>query len=353
MVIMKKVFHKNKTFFNLTILLVVITALTKIVTPSIILTFQNGRPSSFSYFFLIIFSSMLLSFLIQLFLLIYRENYAAHFNTQQLLSLMEKVYRMKYDAILEREPTFLVNRIYTVIDTFYLFITGGFASLVSAIFTIFFSLVLSYWIHPLIFTALLLVVPVNFFGFRFINRKLKEKMDCMHAQSAHSKKDLIAIMGNVDQLKSAGEYPVISRLYSQGVEGMYTTLADTNKFAQGSSSAISFINQLVQNLIYIGLSYNIASGLSELSNLIVVSIVLPLFFSSLGELSRVNIDLRSLEVARAFIQEELEGKREQSGEVSIAAIEEIGMETLSYEIKGKTYDVAINQRFQKGDRSFP
>lgn len=159
-------------------------------------------------------------------------------------------------------------------------------------------------------------------------------------------------MGNVDQTKSVGEYPVLSNLYSSGVEEMYTTLADTNKFAQGSSSAISFINQLAQNLIYIGLSYNIASGLSELSNLIVVSIVLPLFFSSLGELSRANIDLRSIEVARAFIREELEENREQSGKARIATIEEIGMETLSYEIKGKKYEVEINQHFHKGDRIY-
>lgn len=352
MVSMKKVFHNNKKFFILTILIVVITSLTKIITPSIILLLQNENEVVFSYFFLFVFCSMFLSFLIQLFLLIYRENYAAHFNTQQLLSLMEKVYRMKYDAILEREPTFLVNRIYTVIDTFYLFITGGFASLIGAFFTIFFSIVISYWIHPLIFIILLLVMPVNFFGFRFINRKLKEKMDCMHVQSAHSKKDLIAIMGNVDQTKSVGEYPVLSNLYSSGVEEMYTTLADTNKFAQGSSSAISFINQLAQNLIFIGLSYNIASGLSELSNLIVVSIVLPLFFSSLGELSRANIDLRSIEVARAFIREELEENREQSGKARIATIEEIGMETLSYEIKGKKYEVEINQHFHKGDRIY-
>ena len=350
--IMKKIIYNNKKFFILTALFVVFTSLTKIIVPSIIMNFQNEEMTEISYIFLFVFSSMLISFTIQLFLLIYRENYAARFNTQQLLSLMGKVYRMKYDAILEREPTFLVNRIYTVLDTFYLFITGGVASLIGSVFTILFSLVLSYLIHPLIFIVLFLVVPINFFGFRFINRKLKEKMDWMHKKSAHSKKDLVTIMGNVDQLKSVEEYGVISRLYSSGVEEMYTTLADTNKFAQGSSSTINFINQLVQNLIYIGLSYTIASGLSALSNLIVVSIIMPLFFSSLGELSRVNIDLRSLEVARNFIQEELEGQQEQSGEVSISRIDEIVMDTLSYEIKGKTYNIAINQRFHKGDRVY-
>lgn len=65
---MKKVFHNNKKFFTLTILFVIIASLTKVVTPPKTLLFQNENEVIFSYILL------LLSFLIQLFLLIYREN---------------------------------------------------------------------------------------------------------------------------------------------------------------------------------------------------------------------------------------------------------------------------------------
>ncbi|KUP21796.1 hypothetical protein AWJ19_02355 [Paenibacillus sp. DMB5] len=69
---------------------------------------------------------MFVSFVLQFTFLIYRQNYAAKFNTEHLSSLLRKMYKMNYDAYSKLEPTYLINRIFSAVDTLYMFTISSF-----------------------------------------------------------------------------------------------------------------------------------------------------------------------------------------------------------------------------------
>ena len=92
---------------------------------------------------------------------------------------------------------------------------------------------------------------------------------------------------------------------------MYESTAHVNKFGQGYSAAIKSANSLIQNisLLITGLStfYNGA----PISSVIILSIILPLYFSSLSAIVSNNLDFSELNTTLSFI-EKLDALKEKN-----------------------------------------
>ena len=133
---------------------------------------------------------------------------------------------------------------------------------------------------------------------------------------------------------------------------MYQSVASTNKFAQSTSSIVAFINQSFQTFVYIRTSMLIAADNLPISSLIILSILLPLFFSSLSELSKVTIDLNTLTTANTFIKDSLDKNIERDGDIDIDAIASIQLFFPTFEIDGNQFQYRIQENLQNGDRVY-
>lgn len=346
---MKEIIKQNFKFILLSSLVVILTAVTAIITPVILQLFDaQQRSDSFQLIGYVVFA-MTLSMILQLITLVYRENYAAKFNVGYLFQLIGKMLKMDYDAYVDLEPTYLINRIFTAVDNLYLFLINGFSTLTKAIFMILCSLILVGSVSLKIFAVMLVLIPFNYFSFRYINRELSRKMAAMQAASATANKDLVVTLANSDMVKAQMDHEILDNLLFHKIEAMYQSLANTNKFAQTTSTLIGFVNQVFQNVVYIWTSLLIAQGELALSNLIIFSIVLPLFFTALSDLTKVNIDFKTLGTANDFIHDELEANAEKDGTLAVTTIESIQLNHPKFVNHGRVFHFPVKTELRSGD----
>ncbi len=345
---MKDILGKNKKFLIITFMLVGLTTVTNLVMPLVLQGTQAENVGHFSKIVGTIFAGLSGSFLLQLFLLIYRQNYAAHMNTRFLSELIKKMYQMKVAEYVRLEPTYLLNRCFTAVDALYLFVTSSLSDLAGSILMLGAVLIFAYFIHWLIFILLLFLIPLNYFGYRLINRKLQEKMLKMQLQSATVNKDLVVTLNNVDYVKQFADFSSLEKIFHQDLLASYQTLADTNKFAQGSSATLQFINQLCQNGLYLFVTYDIFNEQLPFSSILLLGILLPLFFSALSQLSKINIDKKTLDTSQLFITEQLQENCEHEGATAITGIQELRFETPRFSRK-EIFSYPLSEKLVPGD----
>ncbi len=345
---LKDIIKANKKFIVLSSIVVILTSVTALITPLIIQT--RGSEHAYSTkTFLYIFIAMTISFFLQITAQIYRENYAAKFNTNYLFSLIHKMVNISYDAYVRLEPTYLINRIDTAVDSLYLFFINSFPAIIKSVLMIVCSLVLAEFISWKITMIMLFLIPLNYFGYKFINKELGIRMAKMQKSSAVATKDLVVTLSNIDSVKAKMNTEVLNNLLYSKVEDMYTNLANTNKFAGTTSAAITFVNQVFQNFVYIWTSVLIVEGELPVSSLIILSIVLPLFFNSLTEVNKINIDFRSLTTSNNFLKENLAENVEEDGTYCIEEIKSLELNEPSFKINDNPFKFNIIDTLTQGD----
>lgn len=340
---------KNKSFIVSTIFLVIIGATTSIITP-LMIQYANSNSISLNYkLMILILLSMFISFLLQLFMIIFRENFASHFNVSYLFTLINKLVNVSYDSFVEKESTYLINRILTTVDTLYLFLTSTLPGLIKSIFIMLVALTIIFFLSWKIFILLLLLLPLNYFGYKYINKHLAKKMEAMQKNSASANKDLVTSLSNIDMIKSQSQSNFIEKLLKPEITNMYESLANTNKYAQITSSSITFINQVIQNGTYIWTSIMIINQQMPVENLIILSLLIPMYYNALSDLSKTNIDYKSLQISNNFIKNELDTHTEDDGIYSIKNIDKIVFNEPSFSLDNATFSYSVTQSLEKGD----
>ena len=319
---MKNVLKENKQFVLITSLLVVIGSLTSMITPLFIQYFNENKIKLTYEIMLFIVIVMLFSFLLQTFMLVYRENFAAKFNSNYLFKLISKLTKISYDGFIEKEPTYLINRIFTSVDSLYLFLINSVSTIVKSCFVILLSLGIVGFISWKIFLLLLILLPLNLVGFKHINKQLSIRMEKMQKDAASANKDLIVTLSNVDNIKSQANVSALEHLLKPKMIAMYDSLANNNKYAQVTSNAIVFINQLVQNMTYIWASILIVQNEFPVGNLI---------------------------ISNEFIKNNLDLLREENGEIKIQNINNIEFNFPSFLINKQIFNYNLKEVVNKGD----
>lgn len=346
---MKEILGKNRKFILLTMAGVLFTSLTALIAPMMIQHLDITRSADSLQLLATIFGGMSISFLLQLLLVNYRENYAASFNLSYLRRLLTKLSGLNYDQLANKEPSYLINRVFTAVDALYLFMIGSLPTLGKTVALLTLSLGLMFLISWKLALLMITLIPINYFGFRLINRRLGEKMAAMQQQGAIAHRDLLMAFSNIDALKAGANQKLITTLLDTSLANHYKALAKTNQFAQTTSLSLDFIKQVIQNFVYIINGLLVATGELPVSRLLMVSILLPLFFTSLSDLTKANLDFKTLTTANDFIHLDLDAhqERQQSGVVN--KITEINFCHPHFRLQEELLTFPIELTLQAGD----
>ncbi|MGG5302447.1 hypothetical protein IGK16_000032 [Enterococcus pernyi] len=297
---------KGYIYLFISMLLVLVTVLTTLIAPFILNSINSYQSTTIFPIIFLIIGAMSLSYLFQVCLIIYRENFAKKFNLNSISDLLAKIYTLKFEKYINLESGNLVTRIFRIVDTSYMFMTTSFFLVLKSAISILIVLGIFLTLDSTIFLITLLLIPINIFSYLFINKTLNQRIKTMQDENANAQKDLILLLGNPEQFKMLPSFDTVKQLTSKTLKKMYTSLAATNKFAQITSYTVSFINQLSQNIIFITISYLVYNQQLQLNNMMVVSILMPIFFTSLSDLSKINVDYRTVVANQQFVQENLE-----------------------------------------------
>lgn len=297
----------------------------------------------------VIIGIMMISCALQLSLIIIRENYAAKYNVANFKSFLEKLFHMDYEESIRNEPTSIVERIGLSTNTIYRFISNAFSdaacNAIIVLSSLFFLLLTNHKIALLLAAAL----PLNYFGFKKINHDLAIKCETMQSVASSSYKEIFSLWRNTDFVKQFPDSNPLIQKSEPALHAMYESTAHVNKFGQGYSAAIKSANSLIQNisLLITGLStfYNGA----PISSVIILSIILSLYFSSLSAIVSNNLDFSELNTTLSFIEKLDALKEKNSGNAAIAEIHSIDIFLDELPIGDTTKSVNIRTHIRRGD----
>ncbi|MEQ6354143.1 ABC transporter ATP-binding protein [Lysinibacillus sp. M3] len=349
---MKNLIKDNIGFVIVTLFLTIFTALLTVSVPLLLSNVfkKNYQLNYQTLLWIIVF--MIITYTIQIFMVIIRENFAKKFNSNYAKNLYGELHKMKYDSILSKEPTYLIERIGQSIDFFYMFISNSLVGIISNNIIIIIALFLIFKINLMLGILLLLLIPLNYLGFKAINKELHKKSMIMQKETAQGYKELVSIFKNVDMVKQERNINRINNLIEPSLEKIYHTRAKVNKFGQSSSLIIKLINNFVQNLLFFILAFMIYTNQTSVNDLIIVSILLPIFFTALQGFTNVNLEFRDIQVSKEFIIEELLAEKEQDGSEKLNQIKSISFHSVKSNIGKKTFVYNIKGDYVKGDIVF-
>lgn len=347
---MKELLKKNQSFILLTSIAIIFVSMTSMLIPVLLQFFAQNQAKYDGNLIFFIFIAMICSYLIQIVVMVYREHFSAKFNTENLSYLLYKMMKMPYDSYVNMQPTYLVGRIFSAVDAIYLFLLSSLSNLVNAVLMILLSLILIGIISYQTALILLLLIPLNVLGFRWINKRLSEKMSMMQQSSATAQKDLIATLSNSELIKSQANTQLLDSVILPKMKEMYQILANTNKFAQATGKVIDFANKSTQNIIYLSTGILVVQDEMPIYSLVMVSILVPMFFSHLHEISQINLDFSTLTASNRFIQENLFA--EEDGVTQIKNIESIEFDFPKSKINEREISFNIKEQLYRGDRLY-
>lgn len=346
---MKDILLKNKKFVIITFILTLFTSILTVSVPIVLSNIFNNDYKINTYNFTLLIVFMFATYAIQILMVIIRENFALKFNVDYSKELYSKLFNMKYDSILNQGSSYLIDRIAQVVNNLYLFLINSLVGIISNIIILIVSLTLIGFINIYLFLMLLSLVPINYLGYKFINKKLHEKSKIMQKETSSGYKDLIAVFKNIDMVKQESDYKRIENLISPSIYRIYDSMANVNKFGQSRSLIIKLINSFVQNLMFLVLAYLIFTGKTQIGDLVVASVVVPIFFTALQGFTNVNLEYRDLIVSKEFVNECIINEQEEQKDFNIKSIKSIYFGKVEFDIANKKISHKINTTFSPGD----
>ncbi len=280
-------------------------------------------------------------------LVYFRERFAKNYNKYNLRCLLEKYFKLKYDYILDNGPSNILERCQNAVNETYFYMTGSAIELWSAAIIIIASIILMALNNIYIAGIMLIMIPINYFGYRMLNKELAKRSEELQTNSAKGFQVLLSYIGNVDYIKQCASSKEMCDQLDYAEELLYKSMERINVFAQGASQGISAVNTFAQTLSMLIIVYQITANNGNPMSYVLYFTLFPLFFQKITTITKINLDKQKLIVAQKYI-EELDANLETDAGAKLDNIYSVTLDVNELRIKENTIDVNVKGTFSKG-----
>jgi subfamily B ATP-binding cassette protein MsbA len=284
----------------------------------------------------------------EILLIVLREKFSRGYNIDNFKSLLNKYFHLDYDEINSRGPINLLERIAQAVNSIYLYMTGDHIQIWSSALVMAAVLVMAAFKNPVTAAVMLAAVPVNFFGYKLLNKELAGRSEKLQRETADGRQKIISVMEQTDYLKQCGSHDVLLEQLEPALDRLYGSIAEVNIFARCASRVLNSLNFIVQTVTIALVVFQHMSGGAGTVSLILFTVLLPIYFSNLTTITNANLSKRDMRISLDFIKE-LENRREPDGVMDIDRIEEITLDIGKLSVGGKRLASGISGKFRKGD----
>lgn len=343
-----KLLKNHKIFLIFLLILILLNAVAIMITP-ILLNQWIGNDTNIGMKHIGSIAILLFfSYLIQILMIYFREHFALNFNINQALKLTESFFGLSYDDINEKGPTYYLERISMSVNSLYIYITDGFIQMVANIIILFAIIVLVFTFNPMLAIILIVLLPINYYGYKFLNIELQNRSKIMQESTSNAWKDILNICKETDYIKQLGTKDSIYSILELPFSKMYGSMAKVNSFGQVIGSTLRSLNELAKNLMILLLAYGIISKGQNPLSILLFSIVLPIYFNAINGITGANLASRDLKNSSEFI-EYLEDHQEKDGKETIESIDKLEFKLKELTIGDRIIKSDIYEIFTKGD----
>ncbi|MGI5061819.1 ABC transporter ATP-binding protein [Treponema denticola] len=337
-----------KHFFMAMAALALVSAMTSLVVPFLLSFWAKTDAEMNLKRFFIVISVLVLMFLLKTAIIFLRENFAKHFNIKNAKNIIEKILRLKYDAIISQGNMNLVERMAQAVNNMYIYMTGDAVLIWSSIISTIIILIAIFFDNFIIGLILIALIPINYLGYKSLNAELKKRSQVMQVTTATGFQEILSVVNQTDYLKQCPDYDIVLNQLKPALDKIYGSMAQVNKYAQTSSSFISSLNSMLQTVCILLVMYNYLSGANQVLPVVIYTIVLPLFFSNISIITNINLNKNNLKVSQEFIAF-LDSEQEKDSNETIRSIEKIEFDIGAIQIGEEIFKANIKDKFIKGD----
>ncbi|MDO5754831.1 MAG: ABC transporter ATP-binding protein [Tissierellia bacterium] len=288
---------------------------------------------------------MMMAIFVQMIITFVRERFAKEFNQNNFLRYLQEYYKLPYDYINEEGPLNLLERMIIGVNSQYNYLTGDGVKIYSNIFTLGVCLLLVLTQSYIYFLLLLSMIPIQYLGFRLLNKELARRSQKLQEISSSNWRDVLSVIGTTDFVKQVGNHDELSKKVKTKLENIYTVQASLNTFAQSMATFLTGLLSLAQTMIMV---YAIIQGLQsrEFIQILLISVIVPLYSESLKNITTANINKREFDIANEFFEQ---WEKEDCQDDVLKEIISIDLKLEELNIGEHQIPCHINQRLEKGD----
>lgn len=253
--------------------------------------------------------------------------FSEKFKNYETVNLYQKIFHMSYDKINEMEPTYIAERVRDTVNTiFNLYcnsLTGIFVSVLTVIAVL--GVVAGIDI-PLAFLYFL-QVPLQYFGFQKLLNGEKSRLSQYSYEltriAAKSNKNIKAVISDVNSMKQYSDSEGILSFIRGSIENITKMERKANSYAMDVCTVLNYISLLLKNGCYLYIIYLYVTNRASIGDMIYLNLVNDIYYTSIGDLITIQINLRDLHGAVKFVSDEIEKNYEEDGKKSFERIDSI------------------------------
>lgn len=339
---------KYKKFFVIMFILILFSSISALLAPIFIQLWKaNGTPldtKKIVFIVLLILASKLLTILFTIF----REKFAKEYNKGNFISYIKNIFNMNYDSIIEKGAMNLLERASISVNSIYSFMMNGYIQIFSSFLVALVCLILIANVNLYLALIMFLALPINYFGYKLLNKKLKKKSEEMQKMTGMGFQEILSYVQEVDYVKQLSDKSVIYNKLEPATEKVYGSMARVNEYAQSMTVVLEGINEIIKTLLLLIVVYDYMANSSSIYSIILVTLIFPLYFANVSTITNSNIEKRNFDIAKDF-EKELISNKESDGKEAIDAINDIELDINGINIKDMKLDFNAKARLKKGD----
>ena len=339
---------KYKRFFVIMLLMILLQSISVLLPALFLLAWQQQNQILSQKRIMLLVAIISGSTMLTIGLTFFREHYAKSFNERNFRSMLDNALNMDYDTIITMGPANILERISDSVNKIYSYMTGDCIDIWANIITILACLILTASVTPWIATLLLIMVPVNYWGYRMLNKELTTRSKELSEQTSQGFQEILSCMQQVDYMKQTADHSRILCMLSPSIEKLYKSMARINVYAQSASAGLRGLNDVVRIFILMTIVYRFFSNNSGPYTLIMTSVILPLYFSKMGAIVGAKLNQTGFKVASNY-QKELLLHKEANGTILLSEISSVCFDVGTLFVQGKTIPFDAHCSLKKGD----
>ncbi|OGS06517.1 MAG: hypothetical protein A2270_07475 [Elusimicrobia bacterium RIFOXYA12_FULL_51_18] len=336
--------------FGFVLLKAIFTFIAPVIIKKILDQISSGsiNPDGIQTYFILFAVTFFLLYAVNFILSYFNLKFSFVFKVNELENLYQKLMRIRYADYYKNGTAYYVNRITVFVYDLFSLLSNTLSYAFISILTILISFYFIYKINIGILWISFILLPLNYFGFKLINKSLLKKSQNMQHATAANYEKVTNTIANFELIKQLVDYPAITALMRRFFTASEEAQNEVNFYAQNISLLLIFVIDGIKNLILFYSIYLLSQKALTFSDVIFLNMIMSIYSGALSELNKININLRDLKVNFNFLRDEFAQKTENSGTLELAPVENIRFDINEFNYESKRVLNDFRLSFSKG-----
>lgn len=339
----------NIPSFILLLALCLLSAILFVIAPITLNTVIENVGKIGVYDILKVISILALGYIVDFISVFTKNQLVQDYHTKGAGLIYSDIFKLDYDKYINEGPTALRELAYNAVEAYASFYFDVIPNLLVNIVTIVVTIAVALSFNYIAALFMLAIIPIHYFGFKALNKKLSKLSINLQSTSSESFKNINSLISQVDFIKQNAENENLLPAIEDNIHKSEGVRKKVNYVANGASGLLIGLNQIIQNLVIIFLAALALNDKNNFGSVIFVMLVFPYFSNAIRGLSFTNLGFANVKAADNFLKTLIDFKAKDGSKPMPEKIESIKFDIDKVNILDKNLLNNVKMEFKKGD----